>query len=167
MRLFIAFQFLYTANTDFWSKIWYQVRNINIGSFVWKIFDGRSIGRFFEYFDAGKSRSNIRYPFLSDTKIYIFAFPSDWFNLKKIRISKSSDVSKFVPFLNLFFRIMLVLCSFRTTYSQTCGNRPPYSQFHQHFTRKLFVQTLLRQLFSSYMYIEKAAKTTFVQKICA
>jgi len=28
------------------------------------------------------------------------------------------------------------------------------------------VQTLLRQLFSSYMYVVKAAKTTFVRKIC-
>ncbi len=28
-------------------------------------------------------------------------------------------------------------------------------QFHQHFTRAFFVQTLFRQLFSSYMYVEK------------
>jgi len=29
-----------------------------------------------------------------------------------------------------------------------------------------FIQTLFRQLFSSYMYLEKAAEMTFVQKIC-
>ncbi len=44
------------------------------------------------------------------------------------------------------------------------GNR--CSQFHQHFTYELFVQTLFWQLFSSYMYVEKAARTTLVQKIC-
>jgi len=43
---------------------------------------------------------------------------------------------------------------------------PSCSQFHQRFTYKFFVRTLFRQLFSSYMYVEKAAKTTFVQKIC-
>jgi len=31
---------------------------------------------------------------------------------------------------------------------------------------KFFVRTLFWQLFSSYMYVEKAAETTFVQKIC-
>ncbi len=41
-----------------------------------------------------------------------------------------------------------------------------YSQFHQHFTHKFFVQMLFQQLFSSYMYVVKAAKTTFVRKIC-
>jgi len=40
-------------------------------------------------------------------------------------------------------------------------------QFHQYFKYKFFVQTLFWQLFSSYMYIEKAAKTTFVQKMRA
>jgi hypothetical protein len=39
-------------------------------------------------------------------------------------------------------------------------------QFYQHFTHKFFVQRLFRQLFSSYMYVEKAAEMTFVQKIC-
>ncbi len=39
-------------------------------------------------------------------------------------------------------------------------------QFHQHFTCKFFVRTSFQQLFSSYMYLEKAAKTMFVQKIC-
>jgi len=38
-------------------------------------------------------------------------------------------------------------------------------QFHQHYMREFFVQTLLWQLFSSYMYVVKAAKTMFVQKI--
>jgi len=40
------------------------------------------------------------------------------------------------------------------------------SQFHQHFSNKFFVPTSFWQLFSSYMYIEKAAKTIFVRKIC-
>ncbi len=40
------------------------------------------------------------------------------------------------------------------------------SQFHQHFTYKFFVWTLFQQIFSSYMYIEKAAETMFVRKIC-
>jgi len=35
------------------------------------------------------------------------------------------------------------------------------------FNSHLFVQTSFRQLFSSYVYVEKAAKTTFVQKRCA
>jgi len=38
------------------------------------------------------------------------------------------------------------------------------SQFHQHFTDEFFVRTLFWQLFSSYMYVVKAAKTTFGQK---
>jgi hypothetical protein len=38
-------------------------------------------------------------------------------------------------------------------------------QFHQHFTRQIFVQTSFWQLFSSYMYIDKAAETTFVRKM--
>jgi len=42
--------------------------------------------------------------------------------------------------------------------------RPTSSQFHQHFTYEFFVRTLFRQLFSSYMYVEKAAATSFVQK---
>jgi len=40
------------------------------------------------------------------------------------------------------------------------------SQFHQHFLYKFFVQTLFWQLFSSYMYIEKAVETTFIRNIC-
>jgi len=39
-------------------------------------------------------------------------------------------------------------------------------QFHQHFTYEFSVQALFQQLFSSYMYVEKAAKTTFIRKIC-
>jgi len=31
---------------------------------------------------------------------------------------------------------------------------------------KYFARTLFRQLFSSYMYVEKAAETTFIRKIC-
>ncbi len=46
--------------------------------------------------------------------------------------------------------------------ASTCSCR----QFHQHFTYEFFVRMLFWQLFSSYMYIEKAAKTTFIQKIC-
>jgi len=38
------------------------------------------------------------------------------------------------------------------------------NQFHQHSTYKFFVLTLLQHLFSSYMYVEKAAKTMFVRK---
>jgi len=34
------------------------------------------------------------------------------------------------------------------------------------FTYKFFVQILFQQLFSSYMYVVKAAETMFVQKIC-
>ncbi len=41
-----------------------------------------------------------------------------------------------------------------------------YGQFHQHFTHKVFAQMLFWQLFSSYMYEEKAAKMTFIWKIC-
>jgi len=40
-------------------------------------------------------------------------------------------------------------------------------QFHQRYTREFFVWMLFWQLFSSYMYVVKAAKTTFVQKIRA
>ncbi len=36
------------------------------------------------------------------------------------------------------------------------------SQIHQHFTYKFFVGMLFWQLFSSYVYIEKAAEKTFV-----
>ncbi len=51
--------------------------------------------------------------------------------------------------------------------SQALKNVENYcSQFHQHFMYEFFVQTLYWQLFSSYMYIEKAAELTFVQKIC-
>ncbi len=39
-------------------------------------------------------------------------------------------------------------------------------QFHQHYRHKFFIRTLFQQLFSSYMYVVKAAKKTFVQKIC-
>jgi len=39
-------------------------------------------------------------------------------------------------------------------------------KFHQRFTREFFVRMLFWQLFSCYMYIEKAAKMTFVRKIC-
>jgi len=38
-------------------------------------------------------------------------------------------------------------------------------QFHQHFKCKFFVRTPFQQLFCSYMYLEKAAETMFVQKI--
>ncbi len=34
------------------------------------------------------------------------------------------------------------------------------------FTNQLFLQTLFQQIFSSYKYVEKAAETTMVQKIC-
>jgi len=40
-----------------------------------------------------------------------------------------------------------------------------FGQFHQHFMYKFFVQTSFWQLFSSYMYVEKAAEMMFVQKI--
>jgi hypothetical protein len=36
------------------------------------------------------------------------------------------------------------------------------SQIHQHLTYEFFVQMLFRQLFSSYMYIEKATKMMVV-----
>jgi len=52
--------------------------------------------------------------------------------------------------------------------SVTEGDDNPYSsrcQFLQRFAREFFIRTLFWQLFSCYMYIEKAAKTTFVQKI--
>jgi len=38
-------------------------------------------------------------------------------------------------------------------------------QFHQHFTCKFFVRMLFRQLFCSYMHVEKAAETMFVRKM--
>ena len=43
------------------------------------------------------------------------------------------------------------------------------SQFHEHFMYKFSERTLFRQLFSSYMYVEKvekAAETMLVQKMC-
>ncbi len=40
-------------------------------------------------------------------------------------------------------------------------DRETDSQFHKRYTHKFFVQ-----LFSSYMYIVKAAKTTFIREIC-
>jgi hypothetical protein len=41
------------------------------------------------------------------------------------------------------------------------------SQFHQHFTYAFFVRTLFGQLFLKlHHYVEKAAKMTFVPKIC-
>ncbi len=40
-------------------------------------------------------------------------------------------------------------------------------QFHQRYEHKNFVRKSFWQLFSSYMYIEKAAKMMFVWKICA
>jgi len=40
-------------------------------------------------------------------------------------------------------------------------------QFHQRYAREFFVQKSFQQLFSSYMYLEKAAKTMFIWKICA
>jgi len=40
------------------------------------------------------------------------------------------------------------------------------SDYHQHFNNKFFVRSLFWQLFSSYMYVEKAAEMMFVQKIC-
>jgi len=43
---------------------------------------------------------------------------------------------------------------------------PTNSQFHQHFTYKFFVRMLFWQLFFSYMYVEKAAETMLVRKIC-
>jgi len=54
-----------------------------------------------------------RYPFLSDTKIYIFAFASDWFNIKKIRIWKGLDVSKFVPFFKSVFQNNVCIVKFQ------------------------------------------------------
>ncbi len=39
-------------------------------------------------------------------------------------------------------------------------------QFHQRFMHKFFVRKSFRQLFSSYMYVEKAAETMLVRKIC-
>ncbi len=41
-----------------------------------------------------------------------------------------------------------------------------WRQFHQHFTYKFLVQMSFQQLSSSYMYVEKAAETMLVQKIC-
>jgi hypothetical protein len=43
---------------------------------------------------------------------------------------------------------------------------PSYRQFHQRSMPAFFLHTLFWQLFSSYMYVEKASKTTVVQKIC-
>jgi len=40
-------------------------------------------------------------------------------------------------------------------------------QFHQRYAYKFFVRMLFQQLFSSYMYVEKAAKMMFVRKIRA
>jgi len=48
-----------------------------------------------------------------------------------------------------------------------CSEGKTFSQFHQHFAYEFFVQTLFLQLFSSYMYVEKAVETTFIQKMCS
>jgi len=39
-------------------------------------------------------------------------------------------------------------------------------QFHQHFYGQIFCTNIVSAAFSSYTYVEKAAETTFVQKIC-
>ncbi len=49
-----------------------------------------------------------------------------------------------------------------------CNNNvtKPVINFTNILHTNFFVQTLFWQLFCSYMYVEKAAETTFVQKIC-
>ncbi len=44
--------------------------------------------------------------------------------------------------------------------TQICN--PLCGQVHQHFTRNFFVRTSFRQ----HTHVEKAAKTTFVRKMC-
>jgi len=41
-----------------------------------------------------------------------------------------------------------------------------WCQFHQHFYVQMFRTNVVSALFTTYMQLEKAAKTTFVQKIC-
>ncbi len=69
-----------------------------------------------------------RYPFLSDTKIYIFAFASDWFNLKKIRIWKGLDVSNFFPFFKSVFQNNFCVVQFQNNIQSNLINRPPLDQ---------------------------------------
>jgi len=62
--------------------------------------------------------------------------------------------------LEFFNERYLMLEFFFERYSKMLS----WAQFHQHSLYEFFVQTSFRQLFSSYMYVEKAVKTTFVQK---
>jgi len=83
-------------------------------------------------------------------------------DVKKISGFQDSDVSADVGFHGI--RQAVRFCS-----KQSGGNRTgtdECSQFHQHFTYKFLVQMLFWRFFSSYMYVEKAAKMTFIQKIC-
>ncbi len=69
--------------------------------------------------------------------------------------------------LNLIFALRIQWELMKKTSAWFAMNQMPlvlWAQFHQHFTYEFFVRTLFWQLFSSYMSIEKAAKTMCVQK---
>jgi len=71
--------------------------------------------------------------------------------IQKFEKRQTSHQCLFFRFWDLRMKKLLVKC---------------WCQFHQCYTRKFFIRTLFQQLFSSYVYIVKAARTTFVQKIC-
>jgi len=70
-----------------------------------------------------------------------------------IKIKLKAFTSEKFLFKFYFIRLMyLAIYAYQVSISST-------------FYTQIFVQTSLRQLFSSYMYVEKAAQMTFVRKI--
>ena len=67
-------------------------------------------------------------------------------------------------------RLILLLHSLLQTKIYRSSNferdRLTWCQFHQRYSCNFFVRKSFWKLFSSYMYVEKAAEMTFVQKIC-
>ncbi len=77
----------------------------------------------------------------------------------------------FLQYAKAYFLLRMLLVWIRKNqffylqFSSNVTESKTHSQFHQHFTCKFFVLTLFWQLFTCYMYVEEAAKTTFVQKM--
>ncbi len=65
-------------------------------------------------------------------------------------------------YVDFFDCIYFLSVAFIVLHSDAYQKNVSCSQFHQHFMYNFFVQMLFWQLFSSYMYVEKAAETTFV-----
>jgi len=70
-----------------------------------------------------------------------------------------------IPYCKYYkFAIFFVLLNLLQITFSIVPKRSNCGQFYQQYTRKFFLRTSFWQLFSSYMYIEKVAKTTFVQR---